>query len=244
LFILRQLLFFLRVVLIGLVFLSSSMVMIVIFMMRPYDNRNNYLFCRLINILLVKPLGLEFRIDRNAAVFDERPVVCVINHQGLLDIIITGEILPRKSCTLGKSSLGYIPIWGQIFRLGGNILVNRKDPLDRKKAMIKLHRVLVDKGACLWIFPEGTRNTARELLPFHEGAFSTAVHTKLPIQPIVVSSYQGRVCLGRWKSVISIKVLPAVEMNLTEKDDLGHLKETIRHSMQETKNQLDELSQI
>jgi 1-acyl-sn-glycerol-3-phosphate acyltransferase len=244
LFFLRQLLFFLRVVIIVVVFFSSSTVMVVFFIMRPYDNRNNYLFCRLINFLLVKPLGLEFRLDRNAAIYDEQPVVCVLNHQGLLDIIISGEILPRKSCTLGKRSLGYIPIWGLIFRFGGNILVNRRDPVDRKKAMINLKRILVEKGASLWIFPEGTRNTERELLPFHEGAFSTAIQNNLPIQPIVISSYQNRVNLRRWKSVISIKVLPAVELNLTDNNDLEHYKEEIRHSMQITKNQLDTINSL
>lgn len=43
----------------------------------------------------------------------------------------------------------------------------------------------------LWIFPEGTRNTTDEMLPFKKGAFHLALAGHLPILPVVYSSYRG-----------------------------------------------------
>lgn len=43
--------------------------------------------------------------------------------------------------------------------------------------------------AKLCMFPEGTRNSSRELLPFKKGAFHVAIASQTAIQPVVVSHY-------------------------------------------------------
>lgn len=39
------------------------------------------------------------------------------------------------------------------------------------------------------MFPEGTRHSGRELLPFKKGAFHVAIASQTCIQPVVVSRY-------------------------------------------------------
>lgn len=39
------------------------------------------------------------------------------------------------------------------------------------------------------MFPEGTRNSKRELLPFKKGAFKLAIIGQVPIIPVVISPY-------------------------------------------------------
>lgn len=41
----------------------------------------------------------------------------------------------------------------------------------------------------LYMFPEGTRNRTRGMLPFKRGAFKTAIMGQVPIIPVVVSPY-------------------------------------------------------
>ena len=43
----------------------------------------------------------------------------------------------------------------------------------------------------IWIFPEGTRNRARDLsmMPFKKGAFHMAIDAGMDILPIVISQY-------------------------------------------------------
>lgn len=40
------------------------------------------------------------------------------------------------------------------------------------------------------IFPEGTRHSGDELLPFKKGAFNIAIESQAAILPVVVSKYE------------------------------------------------------
>lgn len=41
----------------------------------------------------------------------------------------------------------------------------------------------------MFIYPEGTRNKGRGLLPFKKGAFKTAIMGQVPIIPVIMSPY-------------------------------------------------------
>lgn len=41
----------------------------------------------------------------------------------------------------------------------------------------------------MFIYPEGTRNKNRGLLPFKKGAFKTAIMGQVPIIPVIMSPY-------------------------------------------------------
>ena len=93
----------------------------------------------------------------------------------------------------------------------------------------------MDEGKKLMIFPEGTRNGAKDLsmLPFKKGAFHIAINGKLPIQPIVISEYY----FLDWKKMIfnpgkvTIKVLPIIDTSEYTKDNIDELVTKSRDSM-------------
>ncbi len=229
-----------RLLWVGVVFTIASIIMIFVFGIRSYDVRNNRYFTSFVNFFLIKPLGIQVTVDDSAAVYDDQPVVCVLNHQGLLDIMTAGFVLPVRSAALAKKSLGQIPIWGKMFQWGGNVLVDRKSPEARKQAMVDLRATLLEKRASLVVFPEGTRGRGAELLKFHAGAFLTAQQNKTLVQPVVFSSYRDFVSLKKLRSYISIKVLPPVDLSNIDQSELRTEVDKIRDTMQVEKDRLNE----
>ena len=118
-------LYLFRLAVIGVVFMVVSIGVLPIFFIRAGDHRNNRIFCNAINFLLLRVLGIRLVVDKSDAIYDEKQVVAIANHQGVMDVISCGAVLPHRSATLAKLSLSKIPVWGAVLRLGGNILVDR-----------------------------------------------------------------------------------------------------------------------
>ena len=113
--------------------------------------------------------------------------VIVANHLSSLDILILGSYLKKDYRWLAKASLFKVPFTGWFLRAAGHVPVHRNDHSDEARAVLnnRIHRV-VEEGASLLFFPEGTRSGNGELKPFKLGAFVTAVRENLPVLPLVI----------------------------------------------------------
>ncbi|OGR85040.1 MAG: hypothetical protein A3J74_07440 [Elusimicrobia bacterium RIFCSPHIGHO2_02_FULL_57_9] len=84
------------------------------------------------------------------------PVIIAANHVALIDglllIMLAGTA--RYTYGLAKAELFRIPFLGWYFRRSGIIPLNRKGDVAAMRASIDLLR----RGACVGLFPEGTRN--------------------------------------------------------------------------------------
>lgn len=123
--------------------------------------------------------GLEHLAPGQAYVF-------AANHRSNFDIFALVAVLPGRFLWVAKKSLFHIPILGQALSRMGSIPVDRHNlrsavqSLDRATAIVK-------RGVSLIIFPEGTRATTRELLPFKKGVFIMAIKAGQPIVPVSIS---------------------------------------------------------
>jgi 1-acyl-sn-glycerol-3-phosphate acyltransferase len=113
------------------------------------------------------------------------PFVVVANHQSLLDIPLLCNV-PREMKWIAKESLFKIPWIGWAFRLSGDIPVRRGEAASGGEALAKA-RAYLDRGMNVMLFPEGTRSTTGELLPFKTGAFKLAVEAGRAVLPIAVN---------------------------------------------------------
>ena len=237
-----NLLYLARMCAVGIAFTAASIGVLPVFLLRSGDTRNNKVFCSVINFMLLRILGIKMEVDTSAAVYNDRSVVCVVNHQGVLDVIACGAVLPTRSSTLAKRSLGKIPIWGTIFRHGGNILVDRGDSSARRIAMNGMNDIIKNKKGSLLIFPEGTRNRSNQIKRFHDGAFRCAQQTKTSIQPVAISTFAGNINFRRWNTgTIAIKVLPPVDMSQETDISIPEAVEKIKNRMQAEIDRLDGL---
>jgi 1-acyl-sn-glycerol-3-phosphate acyltransferase len=71
--------------------------------------------------------------------------------------------------TIGKKSLRWIPIFGQIYWLAGNVLINRGNAAEAKQTMLETTETLQKRDTSIWVFAQGTRNLGKGLLPFKNG---------------------------------------------------------------------------
>jgi 1-acyl-sn-glycerol-3-phosphate acyltransferase len=219
-----------------LVFLAG----IVAALFRPRHPDNVWLTCQMVRPGL-KLMGIKSLIQGREHLKELKgPMMIVSNHQNNLDIFPASLIIPRRTVSVGKKSIRFIPIFGQLYWLSGNLMIDRAK---RQKAMKQLQQIgenLRQKKMNLWVLPEGTRSRGRGLLPFKKGAFITAIENQLPIVPICFSSYHKHFKWNKWKSgVVVVKVLPPISTVGLKKEQVQELIDKTYKSMQQTIELMD-----
>ncbi|MEZ8206247.1 1-acylglycerol-3-phosphate O-acyltransferase [Vibrio splendidus] len=182
-------------------------------------------------------MKLELRIPEDA--YSRGQHVYVANHQNSWDLFTISSAVTPKVVTVGKKSLAWMPLFGQLYWLTGNILIDRAN---RSKAVGTIDQVvtsLKESDVSVWMFPEGTRSRGRGLLPFKTGAFHAAIGAGLPIIPIVCSS-TGGVKLNRWNNGhVIVEMLPPISTEDYDKSNVRQLANLAREQMTAKLEELD-----
>ncbi|MCK8074175.1 1-acylglycerol-3-phosphate O-acyltransferase [Vibrio sp. 1CM23M] len=182
-------------------------------------------------------MKLELRIPEDA--YSRGQHVYVANHQNSWDLFTISSAVTPKVVTVGKKSLVWMPLFGQLYWLTGNILIDRAN---RSKAVGTIDQVvtsLKESDVSVWMFPEGTRSRGRGLLPFKTGAFHAAIGAGLPIIPIVCSS-TGGVKLNRWNNGhVIVEMLPPISTEDYDKSNVRQLANLAREQMAAKLEELD-----
>jgi len=213
-------LYVIRIFFIAIYFVLVSVLGIFICLARPFHPDNTRWFARIYSWGGAAILGIKIRRHNYDSLKKMGPCVYVVNHQDNFDLFICGRVVPKRTVTIGKKNLRYIPFFGQLYWLAGNVFIDRKNSSRSKRTMNSSIRALTKKNTSIWVFAEGTRNRGRNLLPFKKGAFVMAIEARVPIIPICVSSYARNLDLSRLRSGIAeIRVLPPIITdNLTNED--------------------------
>lgn len=122
------------------------------------------------------------------------PVLVIANHSSALDPPIVGGACPRRLCFLAKAQLFDIPLFGALIR-SLNARPLRRDGADAG-AMRTALRLLQD-GAALLVFPEGTRGPEGTLRAPKAGAAMLAVLAGAPVVPAFISGSGQALAKGR-----------------------------------------------
>ena len=222
----------LRLAMLGLYFLVASAINFVICFARPFNPDNSRLCGWVYSAPALRILGLTVRLETAGMLAQPNPFVIVANHQSNWDLFVLGCAVPRRTVSLGKKSLKWIPFFGQIYWLAGNILIDRGNAFQAKQAMLKTTDVMQHQDTSIWVFPEGTRNLGQGLLPFKKGAFQMAINAGVPIIPLCCSNYKSSMDLNRWHSgTIAIHTLPPIATTGMTLDDMPALMERCRMQM-------------
>lgn len=192
----------------------------IICLFRPAHPANTFGIARIVGYIGRYILGIKVEIENLELLNQSSSSVIISNHQSNYDMFYVGQICPKKTVSVGKKSILYVPFFGIMYWLSGNILIDRKN---RTKAWNVMDKVVeqIQRYSCnIWIMPEGTRSKGRGVLPFKKGAFLTAIKGKFPVICVCTSTFDKSIDLSRWNAgVMKIKVLPKIETNsLTQQD--------------------------
>ncbi|KPP97373.1 1-acyl-sn-glycerol-3-phosphate acyltransferase [Marinobacter sp. HL-58] len=197
---------------------------LVLYVARPFNPDNNRLLGRVVARVGRFLLGMERPLEGADNMPQDRPTVVIANHQHNDDLFVMGDLLPPRTVTVGKSSLVWVPFFGQVFWLGGNVILNRGRSHKAIAVMQATSEAISRDRKSLWVFPEGTRSRGRGLQRFKKGAFHAAVAAGAPITMVCASQYYDRTLgwSGR-REPVTIRILPPVETAGLTVEDIPEL---------------------
>jgi 1-acyl-sn-glycerol-3-phosphate acyltransferase len=199
----------------------------------PFDRVRNVVgrFFRICGTLLVRfnPLW-SVKVSGWQRTRGSGPFVVVANHQSIADIPAI-SYLPWEMKWVSKESNFKVPGLGWMMSMAGDVRLRRGEKESAKSAMAQCKWYL-DRGMSVMLFPEGTRSSDGEIMPFKDGAFRLAIDTGYPILPVAVAGTRHAIPKNSWifgvKCQARIEVLEPIETKGMTTGDLEALKERTR----------------
>ena len=175
----------------------------------------------------------RFEIEgERPADIDHRPYVVVANHESQADPFLLSW-LPWDMRWVAKEELFRQPLTGWAMRLGGDIPLRRGEGESVRSMMDECEHALA-AGISVMMFPEGTRSSGGELLPFRDGAFRLAIRAGVPVLPIALAgTRQMRPKHSKWfgKAHACAKILAPIPSDGMTLDDTATLRERAREAI-------------
>ena len=168
----------------------------------------------------------------------DRNYIFASNHASLIDIPLLLIAVNRYTVFIAKSELSKIPIFKSILDRAGFIFVDRKNNDSAVKSMNNLMEDIKKIPRSVAIFPEGTRTSDGNLLPFKKGAAIFAINTDIPVIPVAISgtySWSKKKLFDISQSVISFEFGEPITTENYSFDDRDYLTEKIKTNIKNMK---------
>lgn len=232
-------LFIIRAILLIFSVILMSIYALFYCLLSPRNPKNTQHFAKLFS-KLAPLVGLKVTVRIPESAKNNGSVVYLANHQNNYDMVTTTAVVPPNSVTIGKKSLVWIPFFGIIYWLTGNILIDRDNREKSRNTISDVVEQMRSKNIAVWIFPEGTRSRGRGLMPFKMGAFHTALQAGVNIVPTVVSNTHQQVNLNRWDNgEVIVEMLEPIDVSQYKKREIRRLMNDSRNIMLEKYEQLN-----
>jgi 1-acyl-sn-glycerol-3-phosphate acyltransferase len=163
----------------------------------------------------LRQLGIRVEADGAEKIRPATPCIIAVNHNSYLDIPCVGVLLDFDYKWVSKKEVFRWPFVGWHLWACGHIWVDRERRDNSERLAEEFHRVL-NNGASILMFPEGTRSPDGRLLAFKRGAFVTAVTEGVPVLPIALDGTERLMEKGSLEfphgqdKVVRIKVMDPV----------------------------------
>lgn len=155
---------------------------------------------------------LRLRADGAEHVPEEGPVLVASTHRSHADSVALASAIGRPVHFLGDQKLTAWPVFGpQLPRLG-------MVPLRRGEAdasAMDILSILLDDGACLAVYPEGSRSRDGKVHRLRSGVARLAAKHQVPVVPAAVDGIEQRWPIGQrpriWGGPVTVRFGPALD---------------------------------
>jgi len=154
-------------------------------------------------------LGAKMNVTGLEHIDKSKHYIILANHTSNLDIPMLTAGLPLIFYYVAKKEMQKIPLLGWVMTAAGIIFIDRENKMKAIRSM-KIAGNKVKKGKNIMIFPEGTFDGSKGLLPFKKGAFHLAMHAQTDILPVAIVNAEDV-----WPEQSSLKLKPGkVELRI------------------------------
>ncbi len=133
----------------------------------------------------LRRLGIKVVASGSEKIKPATPCVVAVNHNSYLDIPCVGVLLDFDYRWVAKKEVFQWPFVGWHLWACGHIWVDRQRR-DNSARLAEEFAAVLEVGASILMFPEGTRSEDGRLLAFRKGAFVTAVAEGIPVVPVAL----------------------------------------------------------
>lgn len=115
----------------------------------------------------------------------DEAVLYVANHRDYFDILLGYTTVPTLTGFVSKKELKKVPCINHWMFFLKCLFLDRENTKEGLKTILQGIAQLKD-GYSIFIMPEGTRNSQKDLLPFHEGSFKLASKSGAAVVPVAM----------------------------------------------------------
>lgn len=192
-----------RFIIIPIYFICLNIALIIYSACRPF-HRDGVKVAGRCYSSMARLVGIKVIIQNEEVIRPEQSYICIANHQSTYDLVTTSKCAFSGMTTIGKKSLKWIPFFGQLYWLTGNIMIDRKNSGSAQATLKRTAHIINKTNKSVLFFPEGTRSNGRGLLPFKTGAFRIAQATNKPIMMICASNNISKIKWNNWNNGIVV----------------------------------------
>ncbi len=138
--------------------------------------------------IVMKALRIKLHVT-GMELLPEEKFMLAGNHRGAMDPLLTMGVLRKYNMGfVAKKELFCIPIIGRLMHKCFCLSLDRGNIREEVKTINQAVDLVKTQTASIGIYPEGTRNPTKELLPFMNGAFKIAKKAECPIVVAVIQN--------------------------------------------------------
>lgn len=152
----------------------------------------------------------------------------VCNHRSKFDPILSWHIFAKENLSfISKPENFKVPIYGRLIHRCCFMPIDRENPRNAIKTVKRAVKLIDDDVASVAVYPEGTRNYGRELLPFHNAMFKIAQKANVPVVVMTVKgTFEIQKNFPLHKSIVNmdiVDVIPAQSVKSLKTNELGDM---------------------